>query len=139
MQAKTETGGYRASNMATFQFFLWTLAWLLTLALAKFGPELLWDEGQTVVSWAAIAANLVVGIGWIVAFARYLKAIDELQRKIQQDALLVTLGVAWVGGFAYVAADSAGLVAGDINVAVFPVLMSVVYLIAFAFGYFRYR
>ena len=139
MQAQTETGGYRASNMATFRFFLWTFAWLLTLALAKFGPELLWDEGQTVVSWAAVAANLVVGIGWIVAFARYLKAIDELQRKIQQDALLVTLGVAWVGGFAYVAADSAGLVVGDINIAAFPVLMSVVYLIAFAVGYFRYR
>jgi len=139
MQARQETGGYRDSNRATFRFFLWTLAWLLTLALARFGPGLLWDEQQEVASWVAVAANLVVGIGWIVAFARYLKAIDELQRKIQQDALLVTLGVAWVGGFGYVVADHAELVTGDINIAVFPVLMSVVYLVAFVFGYFRYR
>ena len=92
-----------------------------------------------VASWAAVAANLVVGIGWIVAFTRFLRAIDELQRKIMQDALAVTLGVGWVVGFAYVVADDAGLVAHDVDIAVFPALMGVVFMIAFVVGKIRYR
>lgn len=77
--------------------------------MAKFGPDFLWDS-QPMASWAAVAANLVVGIGWIVAFAQYLRGIDELQRKTTQHALVVALGVGWVGGFAYVVADAARLV-----------------------------
>jgi hypothetical protein len=123
----------------SIRLVLWTLAWAATLALAKFGPELSWDSQQAVASWAAVAANLVVGIGWIVAFTRFLRGIDELQRKIVQDALAITLGVGWVGGFAYVVADAAGLVAYDVNLAVFPALLGVVYMIAFVVGKIRYR
>ena len=101
--------------MTTARFALWTLAWLVTLAVAKVGPELLWDSQQVAASWAAVVVNLVVGIGWIVAFARYLQAQDELQRKILQDALTITLGVGWVGGFAYVVADAAGLIANAVQ------------------------
>jgi hypothetical protein len=123
---------------ATAQFALWTLAWVATVALAKFGPQLLWDPSQRVASWAAVAVNLAAGIGWIVAFTRFLRAIDELQRQILQDALAVTLGVGWVVGFAYVVADTAGLVR-DIDVAVLPALMGVVFVIAFVVGKIRYR
>lgn len=118
---------------------LWTFAWAATLALAKFGPRFLWDSQQEVVSWAAVAVNLAAGIGWIVAFTRFLQGIDELQRKIMQDALAVTLGVGWVVGFGYVVADTAGLVAHDVDVATLPALMGVVFLIAFAVGKLRYR
>ena len=139
MQAHDETGGYGDSIGTTARFVLWALAWLATLALAKFGPGLVWDSQQTMASWAAVALNLVVGIGWIVAFARLLRSMDELDRKIVQDALAVTLGVGWVVGFAFVVADHAGLVANDINVAIFPALLGVVYVIAFVVGKFRYR
>lgn len=139
MQAHSETGGYRDEIRTTARFVLWTLAWLVTLALARFGPGLLWDSQQPLASWAAVAANVVVGSGWIVAFTRLLQAIDELQRKILQDALAVTLGVGWVGGFAYFVADAAGLVTSAVNVAVFPALLGVVFSIAFVVGMFRYR
>ena len=94
---------------------------------------------SAVASWAAVAVNLAVGIGWIVAFTRFLREIDELQRKIMQDALAVTLGVGWVGGFAYVVADAAGLVAHDVDIAVLPALLGVVYMIAIVVGTLRYR
>jgi hypothetical protein len=139
VQAHDEIRGYPDSIRTTARFILWTLAWGVTLALAKFGPGLLWDPQQTLASWVAVAANLVVGIGWIVAFTRLLGAMDELQRKILQDAMAVTLGVGWVGGFAYVVADAAGLVTVDVNIAVFPALLGVVYVVAFAVGNFRYR
>ncbi|MGW3345597.1 hypothetical protein ACWDA3_19990 [Nonomuraea rubra] len=139
MQAHNTTGDYRDSMKASIRLVLWTLAWAATLALAKFGPGALWDSRQPVASGAAVAANLVVGIGWIVAFTRFLRGIDELQRKIVQDALAVTLGVGFVGGFAYVVADAAGLVAFDVDIAVFSALLGVAYLIAFVAGKIRYR
>jgi hypothetical protein len=137
MQAHTETGGYRDSNKATARLALWTLAWVATFALASFGPEHLWDSD--VASWAAVAANLAVGIGWIVAHARYLRGIDELQRKIMQDAMAVTLGVGWVGGFAYVAADAADLLSDFADIGVLSALLAVVYVIAIVVGNQRYR
>ncbi|MFI7705482.1 hypothetical protein [Nonomuraea sp. NPDC049480] len=62
-----------------------------------------------------------------------------MQRKFLQDSLEVTLGVGWVGGFAYVVADAAGLIAYDVNIALFPVLLGVVYSITFVVGKIRYR
>ncbi|MGV9384114.1 hypothetical protein ACWDRB_50445 [Nonomuraea sp. NPDC003707] len=139
MQAHTTTGDYRESTKATVRLVLWTLAWTATLALAKFGPDLLWDPQQPVASWAAVAVNLAVGIGWIVAFTRFLQRVDELQRKVMQEALAISLGAGWVGGFAYVVADTAGLITYDVNAAVLPALLGVVFLIAFAAGMIRYR
>ena len=75
MQALNQTGGHRDETKATAGLALWTLAWVATLALARFGPSSLWDS-QPAASWAAVAINLAVGIGWIVAHARYLQAID---------------------------------------------------------------
>ncbi|MEV6033908.1 hypothetical protein AB0L65_22330 [Nonomuraea sp. NPDC052116] len=90
-------------------------------------------------SWAAVTVNLAVGIGWIVAFTRFLQRVDELQRKVMQEALAISLGAGWVGGFAYVVADTAGLITYDVNAAVLPALLGVVFLIAFAAGMIRYR
>jgi hypothetical protein len=139
VQAHNEAEGFRHSLKASARLVLWTLAWLTTLAVARFGPGGWWDSQQSTASWLAVAANLLVGVAWIAAFTRFLRALDDLQRKILQDALAITLGVGWVGGFAYVVADGAGLVAHDVDIAVFPALLGVVYLVAFVVGKVRYR
>lgn len=117
---------------------IWTLLWLATLALARFGPIALWDY-QPVVSWIAIAVNVLVGAGWIVAHARYLRRVDDLQRKILMDAMAVALGVGLVGGFAYAVADGADLLSFDGNFAFISALMGVVYAVASVVGTLRYR
>lgn len=137
MRPHTQADGVQQQNKATARLALWTFAWAATLAVARFGPERFWDSD--LVSWIAVAANITAGVGWIVANARYLQAIDELHRKINQDALSVTLGVGFVGGFAYVVADNAGLVTRDVDVALAPVVLAVVYLLAIVVGYLRYR
>ncbi len=137
VDASNQTGGQEVAIKRTAQLALWTLAWGLTLALARFGPELVWDS-RPALSWGAIALNLAAGVGWIFAHARYLQGIDELQRKIMQDALAITLGVGWVVGFAYVVADSADLIARD-EVGLLSALMGVVYVIATFAGHIRYR
>ena len=117
---------------------IWTLAWVASLALAKFGPALLWND-QPVASWIAVAVNIAVGVGWIVAHARYLRAVDDLQRKILMDALAIALGAGLVGGFAYSAANTAGLISFESDLAVVSVLMAAVYIVATAAGSLRYR
>lgn len=116
-----------------------TLAWLATLALAQFGPDLLWDPQLTGLSWAAIGLNILAGVVWIVSFAFFLRTVDELERKILLDAFTVTLGAGFVFAMAYAAASSAGLVPENFSIALFAVVLSVIYLIAFAVGKIRYR
>lgn len=139
MHSQDQAEGSRQDSIAgPARLALWTLAWAATLALARFGPSSLWYS-QPMASWAAIAANFAVGVGWIIAHVRFLQGIDELQRKIMQDALAVTLGVGWVGGFSYFVADAADLIARDVNVALFPASLGIVYMIAIVAGHIRYR
>lgn len=140
MQTHPESTGYRQQNKASAQLVLWTIVWLATLAAARFGPQFVWDPEQLqAVSWAAVVVNVLVGVAWIIAFARFLRALDDLWRKIMQDALAITLGGGWVIGFGYFVADAAGLVELDLNVAIFPALLGAIYVIAFAIGRVRYR
>lgn len=138
VQADIRTGDQRDTIRSLGRIALWTLAWALTLALARFGPELLWDS-QPVANWIAIAINLAVGIGLIVAYTRHLQVIDELQRKIMVDAMAVTLGVGLVAGFAYAAVDAAGVITREAEVGLLPTLLSVVYALATVVGIIRYR
>jgi multisubunit Na+/H+ antiporter MnhF subunit len=127
---------YRDSNRAAVGLALWTLAWLATLAVARFGPDMLWN-GQPAASWVSVGVNLLVGLGVIIAFTRFLRRADELDRKIMLDALAITLGVAWVTGFAYVVAHAAGLI--TIDIAALLAAPGVVFALATVAGRIRYR
>lgn len=138
MRAFGENSGHKEATRVTIRLALWTLVWTGTLALAIFGPELLWSD-VPVLSGVAVALNLAGGVGWIVAYARYLRGIDEFQRKLNLDALAVTLGAGFVVGFAYLAAETAGLLTYDLSIALFPTFLAAVYLVTIAIGWIRYR
>lgn len=53
--------------------------------------------------------------------------------------MAVALGVGLVGGFAYGAANSIGLIDFGANIVFFSVLMAVVYSVASVVGTLRYR
>jgi tellurite resistance protein TehA-like permease len=137
MQAETQSVDQRAFKNV-LPIAIGTLAWVATMALARFGPEALWDANP-VLGWAAIALNVAVGIALIVIHARYLRQVDELQRKILVDGMALALGVGLVGGFAVGAASSAGLIDFDVNIAYLSTLMGVVYAIGAVIGTVRYR
>jgi fluoride ion exporter CrcB/FEX len=136
----TRTDGASRSGSRLALMAAWMIAWLATLALARFGPNRLWDA-QPLISWVAIAVNLVVGVGMIIAYARYLRSVDELQQKILMDAMAVSLGVGLVGGLAVAAASSADLVHLSVNltISVVVVLMALTYAVAAVLGNLRYR
>jgi hypothetical protein len=136
MQEDTRTVDERALRDVV-PIALWTLIWLATLAVARFGPD--WWGSQPVVSWIAVGVNIAAGAAWVIAHARWLRKVDELQRKILVESMAVALGVGLVGGFAYAAAHSAGLITLDAGVGLLATLMALVYAFASIVGHVRYR
>jgi len=139
MSSESQTSNRPTWSAGILRLLFGTLAWLVTLAVAQFGPDGLWDVKLIGASWAAVALNIVAGVVWIVSFAFFLRTVDELERKILLDAFTVTLGAGFVFAMAYAAASSAGLVPENFSIALFAVFLAVVYLIAFAVGKIRYR
>ncbi|MCS0498322.1 hypothetical protein [Protaetiibacter mangrovi] len=136
----TNSPASRRGARALFVLFAWTAGWVLTLAFARFGPNW-WGSEGAVLTWFAVALNIAVGIGWIVAYAWFLRALDELQRRIQVDAMAAALGVGVVGGCATGALISAELLVLDAPAAIAAVVvaMAVGYLVTIAAGTVRYR
>jgi hypothetical protein len=82
------------------EFRLWTLAWTLSMAIATFGPQFLWNE-ESVGTLLAIIVNLILGIRMILANRKFINSGDELQKKIHLESLGLTLGLAVIVGLSY--------------------------------------
>jgi uncharacterized membrane protein len=122
---------------ATKNLALWTLFWLVSLALATFGPKFIWHENTT---WSiiAVAINASIGAGLILAHIKHLAALDELQKKVQLDAMGIALGVGIVGGLSYSVMDISNIISGDAEIGFLVMLISISYSVALAVGKKRY-
>ena len=104
----------------------WTMAWLLSTAVATFGPITLWDNiGMSVL---VIIINLLVGIGMIRANVSLFATYDELQKEIHLKATGITLGLSLVLGISYSLLDISNVMAGDAEIGVLVGLMGIIYL-----------
>ena len=133
------TGGWQAGvKRHTIRLAYWTLAWLVSMALATFGPRYLWPEAS-VITVIAIGFNLVIGFGMIVANKNHLRSLDELQQKIQLEAMGITLGVGLVVGLAYSNLDVSNVIAADADISHLVVVMALTYLASIVIGTRKYR
>jgi len=114
----------------------WILAWSVSLVGVKHGIDHEWlpADGPT---FLATLISTGIGLGMILGYRRFLREADELQRKIQLDALALSLGVALVGTATYKLIERAGVVA-DADISNIVLLISVTYLATFLFGQRRY-
>jgi hypothetical protein len=78
----------------------WTIPWVVTCALATFGPRVVWDLA-TIPTIARVLINLTAGVFRVLSIVKQVSAMDELQRKIYLDAVATTLGVGVVNGLSY--------------------------------------
>lgn len=116
----------------------WTIAWVVSLALVTFGPTLIWGE-QPVINLIGILFNLAIGIGMIFANKRYINGLDELQRKIQLEAMALALGVGVVVGISYSMFDILNLIAFDAEISHLVIVIGITYMLASITGNLRYR
>ena len=77
----------------------WTFAWVASLAFLTGGVNSLWDS--LLITKIGLLINLAIGIGMIIANKNLFKTYDELQKKIQFEAMAVTLGLVVVVGLVY--------------------------------------
>jgi hypothetical protein len=122
----------------TVNLAYWTGAWLLTMALAAFGPKFIWNS-QPAISVFAIIINTAVGVGVILANKKHLNGLDEMQRKIHMDAMAIALGVTIIGGLSYSMLDISNVINSDAEISHLVILTSVTYLISVVIGNMRYK
>ena len=121
----------------TFKLACWTGAWLVTLALATFGNSFWW--GESILSYAATILNLVVGIGMLVANRNYLLIQDELQRKIQLEAMALTLGVVIIASMAYTTFQGDQLLNAKDSLSTLMFVIGITYLTGIFIGRRKYQ
>ena len=116
----------------------WTGSWVLTMAIATFGPKFIWNFNSTI-SVLFILINTIIGVGMIVMNRKYINGLDEMHRKVNMDAMAIALGVGVVGGLSYSLLDISNVISYDAEIGFLVMLMSITYIIAIAVGYSRYR
>ena len=137
--SRSRTENFRTRNVKnTVNLGFWTGAWLLTFAAAVFGPRFVWDSNLTF-TLLALILNLFMGGGMILANKRHLKGLDELQQKVQLEAMGLALGVTLVGGLGYSVLDTARIISFDAEISHVIFLTSFTYLAGVYFGLRRYQ
>ena len=75
----------------------------------------------------------------IVANKNHLKGLDEMQQKIQLDAMAISLGVGIVCGISYSLLDQTNLISYDAEISHLIILMSLTYMAGTIIGRIRYQ
>lgn len=117
---------------------IWTGAWLVTMAVASFGPKFIWDY-NSIFSLLSIGVNILVGIGMIKANIQYLKGLDEMQQRLSLEAMGLALGVGVVGGLSYSLLDISNVISYDAEISHLVILIGLTYLVGIIVGNIRYK
>lgn len=118
------------------RIIFWSLAWIvpyLAVSLAIKNDSI----GSDALALAATIGVTGLGLGVLLAYRRFLSNADELMRKIQLDALAMTVGVGVVSGFSYTLLESAGIVA-NAEAMTLVMVMVVTYIVGIVVGLRRF-
>jgi hypothetical protein len=90
-----------------YRFVAWCLAWAVLFT----GGNQLLRAGYalaTPLTWLITAVPIVVGIGAVLAYRRYLPMTDEMMQKVQLEGLAVGFGIGVVFTLSYQVLERAG-------------------------------
>jgi hypothetical protein len=116
--------------VATGWIFIWSLAFVVASYLLK--RDLVSGPAR----WGVAIFPTVLGIGSILVFQRFLSKADELQRKIQLEALAFGFGVGVIGSVGLELLQHAGSPVFDVSSPM--LLMVAAYALAIYSGTRRY-
>jgi hypothetical protein len=136
---KAEKSEWQANSAnKSVRLKVWTAAWVLTTALAAFGPKLIWDfhTGLTILG---VLFNLAVGFGMISATKRHLQGLDEMHQKIFRDAAVLSLGVGMVCAISYELLEDIKLISFEPEISHVIILMTLTFLAGMVLGNRKYR
>ena len=122
----------------TKKLAIWTMLWTSSMALATFGPKFIWDE-NVALTVVAVIINALFGAGMILMNVKHINSLDDLQKKIQLDAMGIALGAGVVGGLSYTLLDTTNLITQDAEISFLVIFISVTYLIGIMIGQKRFK
>lgn len=115
----------------------WIFIWMASLTISDKAALYDWWSAE----WLTILSIVVnAGLGlWVVhRYRQMLRGMDDLQRKIQLEALSLALGISLVGACSYMLLVTWGYVT-DEEVSDMFMLMCVCYSLAVLFNTLKYR
>jgi len=116
----------------------WTVAWVISMAVAAFAPKFIW-EFNTLLTIIAVVVSLAIGFGMLLANRVYLRGLDEMQQKIMFDAMGLSLGVGLVVGLSYELLEDIKLITFQPEIAHLVVIMCLTYLGGIIAGHRKYQ
>ena len=130
----------RSKNVksTTGKLAICTFAWLITFAAVSLGPELLWPSNQ-VITVIALLLNIVAGIAMIYANRAHILSLDELEQRIQLNAMSTTLGIGLISVPVWNSLAKLNALNSGTSMGALLVLMSLTYLAAIVYGNSKYK
>jgi ABC-type lipoprotein release transport system permease subunit len=122
----------------TLKLAVWTGAWVMTMAVATFGPEIFWPNSLAL-ALLGVGINTAVGFGMILTNIQLIQQLDELQRKIHLDAMAITLGLSLVAGLSFSTLANIDAIPLKADISFLVIFMGVTYMIALLVGNRRYQ
>jgi len=116
---------------------MWALAWVTTLALTAFLSRYEWYS-STFPTMIGFVVHSGIGLAMFFAYKRFLRELDEMERKIQLDALASSVGMAVIGFSAYSILAKAGYVP-ELEPSYLIVLIALTYIAGVIIGRIRYQ
>jgi hypothetical protein len=133
-----ETGYQSRLRTSVIRLFRWNGEWGAAPALMAFGPKFLWNK-SLVFTLRAVGLDVAVGVGMILANKKYLAEPDELQRKVQLNAMGITLGIGLIAGVPLSVLDCYHVIPFHADMAYLLILMSLTLVVSNLYGTWRYR
>jgi hypothetical protein len=122
----------------TKKLALWNFIWVLSMAIATFGPEYLWNN-KSILTVIGVTLNLVLGVKWVLITKNYIQSLDELQKKIQLESLALSLGLSVIFGLSFSLLDQKNLIPIDAEIGFLVGFMGITYLGAIFFNNRKYQ
>lgn len=112
-----------------------TSLWLLSFAFLTFID---WSNSPGL-KLLALSLNIAAGTYMILRNRAHLLGLDELQQRIQLNAMGTTLGIGLISFPILITLNQAGVLAQEWDVTLLLVLMSLTYIVAVLLGQLRYK
>lgn len=113
----------------------WLLVWAVSFVSVAFAIR---TEALSAGLWTylAIAGSTALGIVAVLAYVRFVRQADELQRKIQLEALALGFAGGFIAQFAFSLIERAGIM--DVEIGDLFLVMCVCYSVGLFLGARRY-
>ena len=115
---------------------LWGLAWAFSLLVVTYAAKQDWLDSILLISLAFLA-HTAIGITMVLTFRHMLKELDEMEKKIQLDALALSVGITIICFSSYSLLAKAEVVP-SLNSAYLVMLMALTYIAGIMIGRVRY-